>query len=172
MRLAEFERAVETHRNRVFTLAFYLLGKREDAEEILQEVLLRLWRHRSRLERRRLGAWLLTVTRNACYDHLRRRSSAGRDTIVAIDNAALERAAGPEPDPERRTASAELRARVLAELARMPEPFKSVLILREIQELKYREIADILELPLNSVRVYLHRGRRRLRQRLREALEV
>lgn len=169
--MAEFEEAVEAHQGRVFTLAFYILGRREDAEEILQEVLLRLWNHRRKLDTHRLGAWLTRVTRNACYDHLRRRTSAGRDAILAVESTELERAAGSDPDPERCTASAELRRRIFRELAAMAEPFKSVLILREIQQLKYREIADALQLPLNSVRVYLHRGRRRLRQRLREVME-
>lgn len=170
MRLAEFEGAVEAHKGRVFTLAFYILGRREEAEDILQEVLLRLWRHRRKVEPTGLGAWLSRVTRNACYDRLRRQTSAGRDAILSVEPTELERAAASEPDPERRAASADLRRRILAELARMAEPFKSVLILREIQELTYREIAEALDLPLNSVRVYLHRGRRRLRKRLREAL--
>lgn len=171
MQLAEFEEAVETHKSRVFTLAFYILGRREDAEEILQEVLLRLWRHRRKLATSRLGPWLARVTRNACYDRLRRRSSAGRDAIVAVESEVLERAVGSDPDPEARAACADLVRAVHRELANMAEPFKSVLILREIQELKYREIGDVLGLPLNSVRVYLHRGRRRLRKRLRDSLE-
>ncbi len=170
MRLAEFEEAVAAHEGRVFTLAFYILGRREDAEEILQEVLLRLWRHRRKVKPRRMGAWLARVTRNACYDRLRRLGSAGRDAIIPVEASELERAAGSGPDPEQRATSAELLRRIHAELSAMPEPFKSVLILREIQELKYREISEVLGLPLNSVRVYLHRGRRRLRERLREEL--
>ncbi len=166
MRLAEFEEAVEAHKNRVFSLAYYILGRHADAEEILQEVLLRLWRHRRKVEAPRLGAWLARVTRNACYDRLRRRSSAGRDAIRAVETAQLERAAAPQPDPEARATTAEMLDRVRDEIAGLPEPFKSVLILREIQELKYREISEILDLPLNTVRVYLHRGRRRLRERL------
>lgn len=166
MRLPEYEEAVRTHKNRVYSLAFYLLGRREDAEEILQEVLLRLWRHRRRVETGRMGAWLAKVTRNACYDRIRRRTSAGRDLVHSVESEQLERAASDERDPEAQATSVELLRRVQAELLKLPEPFKSVLVLREIQELKYREISDALDLPLNTVRVYLHRGRRKLRERL------
>ena len=172
MRLAEFEEAVEAHKNRVFNLAVYILGKREDAEEVLQEVLLRLWRHRRKIETARLGAWLARVTRNACYDRLRRQRSAGRDAIHAVERDELERAASTGPDPEARAETADMLDRVVRELESMAEPFKSVLILREIEELKYREISELLELPLNTVRVYLHRGRKRLRDQLRRTLET
>lgn len=167
MRLAEFEEVVEAQKNRVYTLAYYILGKPEDAEEILQEVLLRLWKNRRKVDAERLGPWLGRVTRNACYDRLRRRTSAGRDLVRAVESEQLERAPGGDRDPEERATSADLVARITAELGQMAEPFRSVLILREIQELKYREISEILELPLNTVRVYLHRGRRQLRERLR-----
>jgi RNA polymerase sigma-70 factor (ECF subfamily) len=167
MRLAEFEQVVEAQKNRVYTLAYYILGKPEDAEEILQEVLLRLWQNRRKVDAGRLGPWLARVTRNACYDRLRRRTSAGRDRIRAVESEQLERAPGRDPDPEQRAVSAELKVRITDELQQLAEPFRSVLILREIQELKYHEISEVLELPLNTVRVYLHRGRRRLRERLR-----
>lgn len=166
MRLAEYEEAVGTHKNRVYTLAFYLLGRREDAEEILQEVLLRLWRHRRTVEQERMGAWLAKVTRNACYDHLRRQKSAGRDLVNAVESEVLERAPSDDRDPEALATSADVLRRVHSELLQLAEPYRSVLVLREVQELKYQEISDVLELPLNTVRVYLHRGRRKLRERL------
>lgn len=168
MRLPEYEEAVKIHKDRVFSLAFYLLGRREDAEEVLQEVLLRLWKHRKRVEWERMGAWLARVTRNACYDSMRRRTSAGRDRVHAVESEELERAAGPAPDPEASAVSFDLLKRVQAELLQLDEPYRSVLVLREIQEYKYAEISEALELPLNTVRVYLHRGRRKLRDRLKE----
>ena len=72
------------------------------------------------------------------------------------------------PDPEVAARASESGRRLLAELARLREPAKSVVILREIQGLSYQQIAEVLELPLSTVRVSLHRGRRRLRGLLRE----
>jgi RNA polymerase sigma-70 factor (ECF subfamily) len=170
MRLENFEEAVAAHQRRVYTLAYYILGRPEDAEEILQEVLLKLWRHHQKVESARLPAWLSRVTRNACYDRLRRRTSAGRDRISAVESEELERAPDGGRDPEAQAASTELLARVERELHALAEPYKSVLILREVQGLKYREIGEALELPMNTVRVYLHRGRKKMRERLRGVL--
>lgn len=170
MRLAEFEAAVEAHKNRVFSLAYYILGRREEAEDILQEVLLRLWRHRKKVETERMAAWLAKVTRNACYDRLRRSISAGRDRVHAVETELLERAAAKEPDPEALATSADFTARLHAELERLEEPYRSVLVLREVEGLKYKEVSEALDLPLNTVRVYLHRGRKRLRGRVRRLL--
>jgi RNA polymerase sigma factor (sigma-70 family) len=164
----EFEEAARRHQGRVYTFARYFLGNREEAEDVTQEVLLRLWRHGLELEDEAVRPWLLRVTRNACYDQLRRRrlplnSPAGLEALPA-------ETAGAEADPESRAASAALSRRLRAELDRLEEPYKSVLILREIQELQYQEISDALEIPLNTVRVYIHRGRRRLREQLKEVV--
>src|SRR5258705_114139 len=71
--LTAFDDTAHRYRGRVYSFARYLLSNREEAEDVTQEVLLRLWRHQDGLEEERLGSWLLRVTRNACYDLLRRR---------------------------------------------------------------------------------------------------
>src|SRR4051812_50216482 len=73
--LTAFEDTAQRYQRRVYSFARYLLSNREEAEDVTQEVLLRLWRHQDGVEEERLGAWLLRVTRNACYDLLRRRRS-------------------------------------------------------------------------------------------------
>ncbi|HTQ79314.1 MAG TPA: sigma-70 family RNA polymerase sigma factor, partial [Thermoanaerobaculia bacterium] len=73
-----------------------------------------------------------------------------------------------EPDPAERAEAADFRRKLLGALGRLEEPYRSVLILREIQDLKYQEISEALNLPLNTVRVYIHRGRQRLREQLSE----
>lgn len=163
-----FDSAVEQHQRRIFSFAYYLLHNREEAEDVTQEVLLRLFRHRRKVEPERMGAWLLRVTRNACYDLLRQRRTRNRHTAEIDDEVACEL---PDPhtlSPEAQAGNAAFRCRLEEELRELSEPYRSVLILREIQGLKYREIADTLEMPLNTVRVHLHRGRRKLRERLHE----
>lgn len=165
----DFDSAVERHQRKVHTYALYLLGSPEEAADVTQEVLIRMWRHWKRLDPERIGAWLLRVTRNASYDVLRKRRSVGRFMIEGAEEGTLERAESQEADPERQAAGSEFRRRLRQELDRLEDPYKSVLILREIQGLKYQEISDALEIPLNSVRVILFRGRRRLREALKEA---
>ena len=70
-----FEGLAERYQDRIFSFARYLLSNREEAEEVTQEVLIRLWRHQDGLDLERVGSWILRVTRNACYDLLRSRRS-------------------------------------------------------------------------------------------------
>jgi RNA polymerase sigma-70 factor (ECF subfamily) len=163
-----FEAVVARYQRRVFTFSRYFLGQREEAEDVTQEVLLRLWRHAEGLDAERLGSWLLKVTRNACYDRLRQRRSAATLIAPDLDSEVAEAAVSGDPDPAVRAEAAEFRRHLLAALGRLEEPYRSVLILREIEELQYQEISDVLDLPLNTVRVYIHRGRQRLREQLKE----
>jgi RNA polymerase sigma-70 factor, ECF subfamily len=163
----DFEEGARRHQRRVHTFAYYFLGNREEAEDVTQEVLLRLWRHCAEVEEDFAERWLLRVTRNVCLDQLRRR----RQPIVAagsLEDMSREPQC-EDPSPESQAADASLARRLRQELGRLDEPYRSVLILREIQDLDYQAISDALGIPLNTVRVHIHRGRRRLRERLGEA---
>jgi RNA polymerase sigma-70 factor (ECF subfamily) len=168
MRRAAFESAVAEHGRRVFTLAVYLLGDREEAEDVTQEVLVRLWRRGSEVDPGRLGAWLSRVTRNLCIDAVRSRSRTCFTTLTPRDVELVETAADVRPGPEASAQGSEIGSMIHGALAELPEPYRSVVVLREIQGLSYGEIGDVLDMPLNSVRVTLHRGRRKLREALRE----
>ncbi len=169
--LTAFDDTAHRHRGRVYSFARYLLSNREEAEDVTQEVLLRLWRHQDGVEEERLGAWLLRVTRNACYDLLRRRradaTQPGMAASLEVEEA--RELASAEPDPRAQAEAAEFRRRLLAALDELGEPYKSVIILREVQGLAHREIGEALGIPEATVRVHLHRGRKKLRERLREA---
>jgi RNA polymerase sigma-70 factor (ECF subfamily) len=167
--LTAFEDTAHRYQRRVYSFARYLLSNREEAEDVTQEVLLRLWRHRQGVDEERLGSWLLRVTRNACYDLLRkRRSEAAAGMVRAFDDEAAREVASGEPGPRDRAEASDFRRRLLAALAEIGEPYKSVIILREVQGLPHREIGEALGIPEATVRVHLHRGRRRLRERLKE----
>ena|SRR5579863_857787 len=163
----DFEEAARRHQRRVFTFARYFLGNREEAEDVTQEVLLRLWRNCDHLEEEMVEAWLLKVTRNACFDLLRRRR------LPAQSASSLElltrEPVSHEPSPADQVEGAALSRQLRQALNELEEPYRSALILREIQDLAYHEIAAILEIPLNTVRVHIHRGRRRLREQFKEA---
>ena len=165
MRRQEFDAAVATHGRKVFTLAVYLLANREEAEDVTQEVLVRLWRRGCDVVPEKIGPWLVRVTRNACVDVLRRRKGGSQ---VVIDDEAGNQLHEPAPGPERLAHASQLGGRILRALDTLSEPGRSIVILREIQGLSYQEIGEALEIPMSSVRVTLHRGRRRLRQELKE----
>ncbi len=163
-----FDAAVQRHQRKVYTFARYYLGQAEEAEDITQEVFLKLWRNSRQLDAEGTRAWLLKVTRNACYDRLRRRRTAARVFADDSETPAAEKVTAADPDPEARAAAADYRRHLHAALEQLTDPMKSIVILREIQGLKYQEIAEALGVPLNTVRVYLHRGRARLREQLKE----
>ena len=163
-----FETSVERHARKVYTFASYLLGDTGEAEDITQEVLIKLWKRGSGIEPDRLGAWLLTVTRNACTDQLRKRRRSAEVIPIRRTSGAPAETATAEPSPERRAAGSQLGARIRRALNELNEPARSVVILREIQGLSYREISDVTEIPINTIRVTLHRARRRLRESLKE----
>jgi RNA polymerase sigma factor (sigma-70 family) len=170
MRGAALETVIAEHQRRVFTLAVYLLEDHEEAEDVTQEVLIQYWRRGHEVASERLGAWLLRVTRNLCIDRIRARSSRRSRLTVAGADWMLE-APDRNPGPEGRLRGSQLGEAIRRALADLAEPYRSVVILREIQGLAYDEISETLEMPLNTVRVTLHRARKKLRHELREEYE-
>jgi RNA polymerase sigma-70 factor (ECF subfamily) len=168
MMLEHFQSLVEQHQDRVFTLSCYLLGDREEAADATQEVLLRLWRNLGGLDDDGgVAAWLTRVTRNYCFDQLRKRRSQKNALGDEQEPEVFELTAGDDPSPEHRAATSDLGRHLQRAIRELSEPYRSVLILREVQEMKYKEISEALEMPINTVKVNIHRGRRMLRDRLR-----
>lgn len=151
-------RLVDRHLSRVTALAGRLLRNPTDAEEVAQEVFLRVWRHAGawREGEARFSTWLHRVTVNLCWDRLRRR----RETDLE--------AAGDPPD-ERNDAAMDLQrksvaARVETALAMLPERQRTAVVLCYYQELGNIEAAAIMEVSVEALESLLARGRRRLRE--------
>lgn len=149
---------MQQHQDRVYGLAVHLTGDPDTAADVAQEAFIRLWTHREDVDEARAGAWLLRVTRNLAIDHFRRVRRQACDGEAEPDTLADD-----EPLPDEQAEQAAAAARVHAALDGLREPFKSLLVLREMQDLTYEEIAEVLDLPMTSVKVYLHRARKMLR---------
>lgn len=160
---ARFQATVRAHKDRLFALAVHLTGDRAEAEDVVQESFIKLWRQRPPPEEGSVLPWLLTVARNASLDRLRKRR-----LTVLDDGATAEREAGAEPGPDRRLSDEEFRRRLDQALDALEEPYRSLVVMREMQGLEYAVIAEALSLSLSQVKVYLHRARRRLRHQLSE----
>ncbi len=167
--LSQYRQAMEQYRQRVFSFAHYSLHIREDAEDVTQEVFVKLWRNWGKIDHDKLNAWLMRVTHNAIIDHVRRRKNSsdridGYADVEELTGAGIEEA---EID-------AGLFRRHLSQAIRsLKDPFRSILVLRDIQGLSYAEIQETLGLSESQVKVYLHRSRRKLRENraLRELFE-
>lgn len=166
--MSEAEDLIERYQRRVFTFAHYFLSQEQEAEDVTQEVLIKIWRKGRRVSPEKLEGWVIKVTRNACYDRLRKRRSGRRVFDDHDDGEALESATSPWPDPEHSTRGRELSARIEAALGGLSDSYREVVVLREIQGLSYQEIADATSMSLAAVKVTLHRARRKLRESLEE----
>lgn len=166
----DFRRMADEYGARVYTFALYMLRRREDAEDVTQEVLVRLWQNRTTVSSDGMNAWVMRVTRNLVIDVARRRRARA---AVMSDGPAAEMAAGfvtshhrTDDDARRR----ELREGLEEALSTLDEPYRSIVVMREIQGFAYEEIAEATQLPLGTVKAYLHRARRRLRDTVRETM--
>ena len=168
MRKDVFDAAVSNHAGRVYTFASYLLGNAADAEDVTQEVLIKLWNRGPEAEDHRLRAWLLQVTRNACIDQLRRRRRKAEVIPIRREDSPAPDHPSTTPSPEAVAEGAQIGGRIADALRRLSDTARGVVILREIQGLSYAEISDVMDISVASVRVTLHRARRRLREHLRE----
>jgi len=168
MTFSAFRQQVNAHEDRVYRYACSILKDGTTAQDVTQDVLITLWEHQDDVDTDRLRPWLLRVTRNACIDHLRRQQTRRKTMTVDTDDVAGASSRGPRPDTTAEISDFE--EHLHDALAVIDEPYRRVVELRELQELKYKEIAERLEMPLNTVKVYIHRGRKKLREQLSRRL--
>jgi RNA polymerase sigma-70 factor (ECF subfamily) len=164
----QFRKLAEEYQDRIYTYAWYSLQCREEAEDVTQEVLVKLWQHADEIDPGTLRAWVMRVTRNAVIDASRRRRSrkavfADGVEVEAVADIAVSGVHGTD----RTVVAREIRSALETALALLDEPYRSIVVLREIQGMTYAEVGETLDLPLNTVKVYLHRGRKMLREELR-----
>lgn len=167
----DFRDLAEEYAGRIYTYARFSLRHREDAEDVTQEVLIRLWKHRDSIDPSSTSTWVMRVARNLVIDVSRRRQA--RTAVFAEGADVVEMAAHVSSGQAADTAAdrSELRSRLEAALAELDEPYRSIVVMREIQGLPYEEIAQALNLPLGTMKVYLHRARRRLREAMRTEMK-
>jgi len=157
----------EEYRDRIYTFALYSLRRPEEAEDVTQDVLVKLWQHADRVDVENMSAWVMRVTRNAVIDAIRRRRSRAAVIADEADYDLASNYVAAEGSTDTEVESREFRDAVETALAGIEDPYRSIVVMREIQQLKYSEISEALEIPLNTVKVYLHRGRRMLREALK-----
>lgn len=157
-----YREVVMAAKDRVFGYAARLLGDREDARDVAQEALVRLWEHRDSVENGEAArAWLLRTAHNLCFDRLRMRS-----TRPQADPVVLECVGGGGACPEREVRSRETGRAIEQVLAALEPRDRALLLLREVQGLSYDEMATLLELPLGTLKAALFRARERARAML------
>lgn len=171
---AAFEALVERHQHSVVGTVAKMLGGDSDAEDIAQQVFLRVWKSASRYEpSAKFTTWLMTITRNLVFNEMRRRK---RSLLVPM---AVEREGGaplqfPDesaPPPSELLLDEELNRAIEEAMASLPEPQRMALVLRRYQEMPYEEIAQVLGITVPAVKSIIFRARAVLREKLKKYLE-
>jgi RNA polymerase sigma-70 factor (ECF subfamily) len=164
-----FESKMLPHLNAAYTLARWLTGNVQDAEDAVQDAYLRAFRFFSGFRGGDSRAWLLQIVRNTCYTRLRARpsqlSSATFDEEVHVDGYATET---PEMIAIK---SADIQL-VRAAIQELPLKYREVLILREVEAMSYAEMSKILNQPLGNIRTILFRARQQLKRDLIKRYET
>jgi RNA polymerase sigma-70 factor (ECF subfamily) len=157
-----FRDAALPHLDAVYTLARYLLRNAADADDAVQECYLRAFRHFDGFRGQAIKPWLMAIVRNVCRAELARRSGAPSDLADLGEDASplwQESENSPEAAIMRQGDSTTLLALVDA----LPEPFREAIVLRDINDLSYREIAEVVGAPIGTVMSRLGRARSMLR---------
>lgn len=169
---AAFRELVERHQNAVVGTVTKMLGNRHDAEDISQQVFLRVWRNaRHYRPDAKFTTYLFTITRNLVFNESRRRSrkkEISSEEREESSNQPIEE--NPDRRPDAELLQAELQQAVDKAIATLPESQRMAVILRRYEQLSYEEIADVLKLSVSAVKSLLFRARTSLREALEDYL--
>jgi len=158
-----WEDIVRDHSARVYRLAYRLTGNQHDAEDLTQEVFVRVFRSLDTYTPGTFEGWLHRITTNLFLDQVRRKA---RIRFDALPDDSGDRLPGRDPGPERAFEHLNLDLDVQAALDRLPPQFRAAVVLCDIEGLSYEEIAEALDIKLGTVRSRIHRARAMLRESL------
>lgn len=157
----EFKKMVLPHKDKLYRFALSITGNNADAEDVVQEIFIKMWDRQSQLtDIQNLEAWLMRLTKNLSIDKLRSKHRRTQD-LEAVSNRQAPAATPYELTEQRDTFS-----HIQSIIRRLPDKQRMIVQLRDIEEMSYQEISDILEIPMSQVKVYLFRARRHIRTQL------
>lgn len=160
-----FSELVSRYADRIFNLAYRMTGNRTEAEDMAQDAFLRAYRGLESFKPGNpFGAWLYRIAVNVCLSWRRQNNSA---TEPIDENEAADPTAAVDDVAERRDVQATVQQAILG----LPPMYRAVVILYHLEDRSYEDIATMLDLPINTVRTHLHRGRAMLRERLATSRE-
>ena len=163
----KYEILLKQYKNNIYNYALYMLKNRMDADDITQEVFVKIWKNINNFNYKAAKSWIMKTTHNLCIDYLRKKQKAMKRESDIEDHLNIS-GAGTVTDTEVRIRKSYLKDRIQQGINNLPDNLKSVFVLYELQGFKYNEISETLNMPLNSVKVYLLRARKKLQEELKE----
>ncbi|PZE19532.1 RNA polymerase sigma factor SigW [Paenibacillus xerothermodurans] len=171
---AAFAELVELYKEKIFHLAYRMLHNRHEAEEIVQETFLRVYTNLERYdENQKFSTWIYRIGTNLCIDRLRKRKpNYSLDAEMNDGEGTDWYAMLPSEDdtPDDQVILSETRNEIRKSIETLPEKYKTVVVLRYLQDLSLQEISEVLSLPITTIKTRLHRGREHLRKKMENIL--
>ncbi|MEI5909334.1 RNA polymerase sigma factor SigW [Bacillus spongiae] len=167
-----FAEIVELYKDKVFQICFRMLGNRHEAEDMAQEAFVKAYMNIHTFQQhRKFSTWLFRIATNLCIDRIRKKKPdyyldaevTGTEGLTMYSQLSTG-----EPLPEEEVESMELQEVIQKAISKLPEKYRSVIVLKYIEELPLKEISEILDMPLGTVKTRIHRGREALRKQLRK----
>jgi len=162
MNLEAFQTRVLPSKNKLYRFALRMLGNNDEAQDVVQEVLIRVWNGRAQMDEiQNMEAWCMRITKNLSLDRLRsmqRRATQSLETSYDVQHT--------DSTPDVKTELRESMQHVSQLIAALPEKQRQVIHLRDVEGYSYNEICEILELDMNQVKVNLFRARNAVREKL------
>lgn len=162
-----WEAIVRQHWRKVFNVAYKFVGKHDEAEDLTQDIFLKIFKALRTFDRRaNFQTWIISISRNLCIDHYRSVRKE-RQTIARDVDAGELQPVSADRGPYAAAEHQDLRAMLRQALHTLPATLRTAVVLRDLQELSYQEIADHLRLPEGTVKSRINRGRLELARQLK-----
>jgi RNA polymerase sigma-70 factor (ECF subfamily) len=166
-----WEQIVRQNWRKVFNVAYKFVGKHDEAEDLTQDIFLKIFRALNTFDRRaNFQTWIISISRNLCIDHYRSVRKERQTIARDVDSTDLQPAT-TERGPYQAAEHQDLRAQLRQALETLPATLRTAVVLRDLQELSYQEIAERLGLPEGTVKSRINRGRIELAHQLKRLQE-
>ncbi|EGQ25182.1 RNA polymerase sigma factor SigW [Mammaliicoccus sciuri] len=165
-----FEEIVIHFQHRLYQVCYRMLNNAAEAEDIAQEAFVRAYVNLETFDqKRKFSTWLYRIATNLCIDRIRKKKPDYYLDAQVPGTEGLDmysQIAADQRLPEEEVEKMEMKDRIQYEVSRLPDKYRTIIILRYMEDLQLQEIADILEMPLGTVKTRVHRGREALRQQM------
>jgi RNA polymerase sigma-70 factor (ECF subfamily) len=169
-----FSEIVDLYQDKLFHLANRMLNNRHEAEDVVQDTFLRVYKNLDRYDvSMKFSTWIYRIATNLCIDRLRKRKPGFSLDAESSDHDGLDGYSMlPNDDrtPESETLLSETRQTIRSAIDTLPPKYKSVMVLRYLEDLSLQEVGDVLNMPVTTVKTRVHRGREFLRKKLERQL--
>ncbi|EOS58923.1 MULTISPECIES: RNA polymerase sigma factor SigW [Paenibacillus] len=165
-----FAELVDLYKDKLYHLGYRMLSNRHEAEDVVQETFLRVHKNWNRYDdKQKFSTWIYRIATNLCIDRLRKRKPSYYLDAEMNDQDGLDGYTlipGDERTPETEYLLSETQQTIHQAIEGLPAKYKSVIVLRYLQELSLQEISEVLDMPVTTVKTRVHRGREFLRKKL------